>query len=85
MVETSLFVDLFLGGGVMLDPSVYGALAYFVNYVVWFALILAVWLIAVFVNAVFPRFRIEQAFKFYRKWPTVIAIIGLIQAYFLKG
>ncbi len=85
VVETSLFVDLFLGGGVVLDPSVYGAVAYFVNYIVWFALVLAVWLIAVFVNAVFPRFRIEQAFKFYWKWPTVIAIIGLIQAYFLKG
>ncbi len=85
VVETSLFVDLFLGGGVVLDPAVYGFWAYLVNYVVWFALILAVWLIAVFVNAVFPRFRIEQAFKFYWKWPTVIAILGLVQAYFLKG
>jgi len=84
VVETSLFVDLFLGGGVVLNPAVYGILAYFVNYLVWLALIFVVWMIAIFVNAVFPRFRIEQAFKFYWKWPTVIAIVGLIQAYVMS-
>ena len=84
VVETSLFVDLFLGGGVVLNPATYGILAYVVNYLVWFILIFVVWMIAVFINAVFPRFRIEQAFKFYWKWPTVIAALGLIQAYVMS-
>ena len=84
IVETTLFVDLFLGGGIILDPATYGIIAYVVNYAVWFVLILVVWLIALFINAVFPRFRIEQAFKFYWKWPTIIAIIGLVQAYIMS-
>jgi NADH-quinone oxidoreductase subunit H len=77
-------VDLFLGGGVVLDPASYGIIAYVVNYLVWLGLIFAVWMIAVFINAVFPRFRIEQAFKFYWKWPTIIAILGLAQAYIMS-
>ncbi len=84
VVETSLFVDLFLGGGIVLNPAVYGILAYVVNYIVWFALIFVVWMIAIFINAVFPRFRIEQAFKFYWKWPTLIAALGLAQAYIMS-
>ncbi len=84
VVETSLFVDLFLGGGVILNPSQYGIIAYMVNYFVWMLLVLVVWVIAVFINAVFPRFRIEQAFKFYWKWPTVIAALGLAQAYVMS-
>jgi NADH-quinone oxidoreductase subunit H len=84
IVETTLFVDLFLGGGIVLDPATYGVIAYVVNYAVWFVLILVVWLIALFINAVFPRFRIEQAFKFYWKWPTIIAVIGLVQAYIMS-
>ncbi len=84
VLETTLFVDLFLGGGVVLNPATYGVVAYVVNYLVWFALIFVVWMIAVFINAVFPRFRIEQAFKFYWKWPTVIAAIGLAQAYIMS-
>ncbi len=84
VVETSLFVDLFLGGGVVLDPAAYGILAYIVNYLVWLGLIFVVWMIAILINAVFPRFRIEQAFKFYWKWPTIIAILGLAQAYIMS-
>ena len=83
VVETSLFVDLFLGGGIVLDPATYGLLAYVVNYLVWLGLIFVVWMIAILINAVFPRFRIEQAFKFYWKWPTIIAILGLAQAYIM--
>jgi NADH-quinone oxidoreductase subunit H len=43
VVETTLFVDLFLGGGVVLNPATYGTVAYVVNYVVWLALIFVVW------------------------------------------
>ena len=82
VVETTLFVDLFLGGGVVLEPSTYGPLAYAVNLMVWFGLILAVFLISVLINTVFPRFRIEQALKFYWSYDTVLAIVALFGIYF---
>ncbi len=78
VVETTLFVDLFLGGGVILNVNQFGWLAYFVNFVVWFVLILVVFLIAVIINAVFPRFRIEQALKFYWKYDALVALFILI-------
>ncbi len=78
VVETTLFVDLFLGGGVILNPSSFGWLAYLVNFVVWFILILTVFLIAVLIETVFPRFRIEQALKFYWKYDALAALFILI-------
>ncbi|NPA75441.1 MAG: NADH-quinone oxidoreductase subunit H [Euryarchaeota archaeon] len=78
VVETTLFVDLFLGGGVVLSVAQYGWLAYLVNFAVWFVLILIVFLIAVMIDNVLPRFRIEQALKFYWKYDALIAIFILI-------
>ncbi len=78
VVETTLFVDLFLGGGVVLSVSQYGWLAYLVNFIVWFLLILFMFFIAVLINAVFPRFRIEQALKFYWKYDALVALIVVI-------
>ena len=77
VVETTLFVDLFLGGGVVLSVNQFGWLAYLVNFIVWFILILVVFLIAVLINAVFPRFRIEQALKFYWKYDALAALFLL--------
>ena len=77
VVETTLFVDLFLGGGVVLNVNQFGWLAYLVNFIVWFVLILVVFLIAVIINAVFPRFRIEQALKFYWKYDALVALFIL--------
>ncbi len=78
VVETTLFVDLFLGGGVVLSVSQFGWLAYLVNFIVWFLLILFVFFIALLINAVFPRFRIEQALKFYWKYDAIVGILILI-------
>ena len=78
VVETTLFVDLFLGGGTILSVSQFGWLAYIINFIVWFILILVVFLIAVIINAVFPRFRIEQALKFYWKYDALAALFVLI-------
>ncbi len=78
VVETTLFVDLFLGGGVVLSVSQYGWIAYVVNFLVWFALITLVFFLALLINAVFPRFRIEQALKFYWKYDALAALLILI-------
>jgi NADH-quinone oxidoreductase subunit H len=63
-ISISLFTNLFLGGAK--NP------AYF------FLKMLAVFVIFLFVNAVFPRFRIEQAIQYLWKWPTLLAVAGLI-------
>ncbi|MBN2035667.1 MAG: NADH-quinone oxidoreductase subunit H [Chitinispirillaceae bacterium] len=67
---TSLFVNLFLGGAD--NPAVF------------FLKILMVFIGGVMVNAVFPRFRIEQAISYLWKWPTVMAFAGLIIVAILK-
>ncbi|ODN30662.1 respiratory chain complex I subunit 1 family protein [Fervidobacterium thailandense] len=59
-VEISLFVDFFLGGG---------------NYFEFLLKYLIVWLLAVMISAVLPRFRIEQAVFFYWTVPLLLAFI----------
>ena len=78
VVETTLFVDLFLGGGIILSTAQYGWLAYLVNFIIWFVLILLMFLIAILIENVFPRFRIEQAVKFYWKYDSLVALLILI-------
>jgi NADH-quinone oxidoreductase subunit H len=63
-IGTALFVNLFLGGAK--------------NPVTFFIKILVVFILGLFVNAVFPRFRTEQAIRFLWKWPTLLAFLGLI-------
>ncbi len=78
---TTLFVDLFLGGGVILHNN--SILAYIVNFIVWFILILLVFILSILINTSFPRFRIEQAFKFYWKYETLFAVLSLIWVYIM--
>lgn len=59
-VEISLFVNFFLGGG---------------NYVAFLLKYLIVWILAVMISAVLPRFRIEQAVYFYWTVPTLLAFL----------
>jgi len=63
-ISITLFVNLFLGGAT--------------NPVVFFVKMLVVFVLSLCVNAVFPRFRIEQAIKYLWKWPTLLAFLGLI-------
>ena len=65
-IEASIFVDLFLGGAS--------------NIITFLLKVLAVFLFAVFINVVFPRFRMDQAFKYYWGFVSLIAILGLIYA-----
>jgi len=63
-ISIALFVNLFLGGAA--NPAIF-----FIKMVVVFVLNL-------FIHAVLPRLRIEQAIKYLWKWPTLLAFIGLI-------
>lgn len=65
-ITIALFVDLFLGGA--------GNLGTF------FLKMLGLFLIGLFIGAVYPRFRIDQALRYCWKWPTLFALIGLIVA-----
>ena len=77
-VEAGLFIDLFLGGGMIFHQA--GMLYQVLNFVFWIFLVFLVYTIAVLISTVFPRYRIDQAFTFYWKWPTILAIIGLFYA-----
>ena len=77
-VEASLFIDIFLGGGIIFHQP--GIIYQILNFLFWVLLVFIVYTIAVLINAIMPRYRIDQAFAFYWKWPTIIAIIGLAYA-----
>ena len=70
-IVIALFVNLFLGGAG--EPFTF------------LLKMLVVFIIGVFINAVFPRFRIEQAIRFNWTWPTILALAGLINAYIWGG
>jgi len=63
-IGLALFVDLFLGGAS--------------NPLFFFIKMLVVFILCIFINAVFPRFRIDQAIRYLWKWPTALALAGLI-------
>jgi len=63
-IGIALFVDLFLGGGE--------------NPITFFIKMLVVFILVVFIHAVFPRLKIEQAIGYLWKWPAVISLLGLI-------
>ena len=70
-INIALFVNLFLGGGA--------------NPVTFFVKMLVVFVLGLCVNAVFPRFRIEQAIKYLWKWPTLLAFLGLIVTLLMRS
>lgn len=65
-IVIALFVNLFLGGAG--EPFTF------------LLKMLVIFVIGIFINAVFPRFRIEQAIRFNWTWPTILAVAGLIVA-----
>ncbi|MCA6213930.1 NADH dehydrogenase subunit [Thermococcus sp. 101 C5] len=77
--ETLFFANIFLGGAVVTAFS-----SPILNTIASLAILLvkqiAVLLVATFMGAIFPRFTIDQAAKFYWKWPTIIAALGAILA-----
>jgi NADH-quinone oxidoreductase subunit H len=63
-IGIALFVNLFLGGAG--------------NPLIFFIKMLVVFVLGLFINAAFPRLRIEQAIKYLWRWPTLVAFIGMI-------
>jgi len=63
-IGIALFINLFLGGAG--DPGTF------------VLKMLVVFLLSLFINAAFPRFRIEQALKYLWRWPTLFAFVGLV-------
>jgi NADH-quinone oxidoreductase subunit H len=69
-IVIALFVNLFLGGGG--EPFSF------------LLKMLIVFMLGVFINAVFPRFKIQQAIRFNWTWPTIISLVGLLIVYMWK-
>ncbi len=67
-VKLTLYVDIFFGGASNLVELVVKTFILYMFPVLW--------------GAVSPRFRTEQAVKFFWGWPVLFGIIGLIQASF---
>jgi NADH-quinone oxidoreductase subunit H len=66
IVETGLFIDVFFGP----------------QNILWFFLgTFIVFMLAVVINAVMPRFRIEQAVRFYWGVPLLLVVLGILQYY----
>ncbi len=63
-IGIALFVNLLLGGAS--------------NIIIFIIKVIIVFIIGLFINAVFPRFRIEQAVKYLWRIPTILALAGLI-------
>ncbi len=63
-IGIALFVNLFLGGA----GDVF----------TFFLKMLVVFIAGLFINAAYPRLRIEQAVKYLWRWPTLFAFIGLV-------
>ena len=61
-----LFMDLFLGGATTLLEALVKTFA--------------IYLWAVFIGAVFPRFRTEQSIRFFLKWPTLSGLVAVAVA-----
>ncbi len=69
-IGIALFVNLFLGGAN--------------NPIIFFFKMLAVFIAGLFVNAVLPRLRIEQAVRYLWRWPTLLAFLGLVAVLIIR-
>lgn len=79
-ITTTLFVDLFLGGGAVRVPF-FGIPSLVWSIIVYAIMMVITLLVLSIVNTANPRFRIDQAFKWYLKLPLALAIIGLAWTY----
>lgn len=85
-IGIALFVNLFLGGWDLFGvfrPIAETVLGDIVGVIIFLAKVILVFIIGLFIHAVFPRFRIEQAVKYVWVWPTLLAFAGLIIVVFV--
>jgi len=93
-IGVALFVNLFLGGGgigsistqlgSILTSAGLGCIVSFLTGLIFFLKMLVVFVICIFINAVYPRLRIEQAVKYLWKWPTLFAFAGLVIVFIIR-
>ena len=79
-IKLVLMVDIFFGGAGNFGAGFWGVVVGLVELVVKTFI---VYLIPVFIGLVSPRFRTEQAIRFFWKWPTVFGVIAVLWAVFL--
>lgn len=65
-----LFMNLFFGGAAHSNI--------FVALLILMVKTLSIYMFSVFIGASFPRFRPEQSFRFFLKWPTIIGILSIV-------
>ena len=70
VAKAALFMNLFLGGARSIPEALIK--------------IFAVYIWAVFVGAVFPRFRTEQSIRFFLGWPMWLGLAGIALAILMK-
>lgn len=79
-VSVSLFINLFLAGGAIPGMQHYRMLTVLFFLLEGFLIICFVTLI----HTLNPRLRIDQALRWYVKIPIMLAVLGLIWAYFVR-
>ena len=77
----TLFVDLFLGGGIV---GTYKNPNYPFSIIVFIIESLMIIFIFAFIHVYNPRFRIDQAFNWFLKYPLVLGFIAIIWAYAIR-
>jgi len=76
----TLFIDLFLGGAIVGSANLYNAFTVSLFIAESAVIVLVVAIIHVFS----PRFRVDQAVKWFSKFPLVMGVIAIIWAYAIK-
>ncbi len=77
-IKLVLFVDIFLGGAGNTElQGIWGTLAGLGELLIKTFLF---YMIPVFIGLVSPRFRTEQAIRFFWKWPTFFGVLAIIWA-----
>lgn len=66
-IELALFVNLFMGGAS--------------NWFFFIVKMFGVYFVMTVIETVMPRFKMENAIKYFMRWPTILALIGLLTVY----
>lgn len=81
-ISLTLFIDIFLGGA-LISADYFGVPSFIWSGVVFAAEIIVILFIVSILNAANARFRIDQAFTWYMKWPLALSLIGLAWPYIM--
>ena len=79
-IKLVLFVDIFLGGAG--NTSLHGILGTLAGLGELLIKTFLFYMIPVFIGLVSPRFRTEQAIRFFWKWPTFLGIVAILWVVF---